>query len=66
MNARMRKILYWAVGLALVGAFLGAKGSYADTWYGLLKDSWTPTLIGAGVGAILGYVFSRRLPKFSK
>jgi hypothetical protein len=50
--------------MALVGAFLGAKGSYAQTWQGLLGDSYIEILIGACTGMVLGYAFSR--PKVSK
>jgi hypothetical protein len=52
--------------MALAGAILGSKGSYAQTWQGLLRDSYIEILIGACTGMILGYAFSRRLPKVSK
>ena len=66
MNARTLKILLWTMGMAFVGAIIGSKGSYSMTWYGTLKDSAVEILFGAGIGAILGYVFSRRLAKVSK
>ena len=62
MNARARKIAVWTFGMALAGAILGAKGSYAKTWYGALVDDPALILGGACIGLILGYVFALRLP----
>lgn len=62
MNARMgRKIIAWAVGMALVGAILRAKASYAHRWYGVLVDDPAMILGGAGTGLFLGFLFSLRL-----
>jgi len=62
MSGRTRKIAAWTIGMALAGAVLGAKGSYAHTWYGALVDNPAFILAGACVGLILGFVFSLRLP----
>ena len=48
MNSRVRKILAWTVGMGLAGAILGAKSSYAQTWYGALVDQPAFVLGGAG------------------
>jgi len=66
MRGTRTKIVLWTLGLALAGAVLGSQGSYAQTWQGLLRDSYLEILIGAGTGMILGYLFSRRLRKVSK
>ena len=60
MTARTTTIVLWTLGVALVGAFLRAKGSYAQTWQGLLRDSYVGILVGACTGKIPGYTFSRR------
>jgi hypothetical protein len=62
MNNRTRKIAAWTIGMALAGAFLGAKGSHADTWYGALVDDPAFILGGAFLGLVLGFVFALRLP----
>ena len=61
MNSRARKILAWTVGMGLAGAVLGAKSSHALTWYGALVDQPAFVLGGAGIGFILGFLFSLRL-----
>ncbi|MCU1244064.1 MAG: hypothetical protein JWO71_4790 [Candidatus Acidoferrum typicum] len=66
MSGQMRKIIFWTLGVALVGAFFGSLDSYSQTWYGVLLDSRVEILIGAVIGAILGYTFSRRLRTTSK
>jgi hypothetical protein len=66
MSRKMRKIILWAIGMAFVGAFFGSLDSYSLTWYGMLLDSRVEILVGAGVGAIIGYGFSRKLPSISK
>ena len=66
MSARTTKIVLWTLGLALAGAILGSKGSYAQTWQGLLRDSYIEILIGACTGMILGSLFSRHVRKVSK
>ena len=53
----MRKIIFWTLGMAFVGAFFGSLDSYSLTWYGVLLDSRIEILIGASIGAILGYAF---------
>lgn len=62
MGARTRKIVMWTLGMALAGALLGSKGSYAQTWYGALTDNPAFIIGGACFGLILGLIFSRRLP----
>jgi|HubBroStandDraft_6_1064221.scaffolds.fasta_scaffold66299_2 hypothetical protein len=66
MSAQMRKITFWIVAMALVGAFFGSLDSYSLTWYGVLLDFRIEILVGASIGAILGYVFSRRLRAISR
>jgi hypothetical protein len=62
VNAKARKIAWWTLGMALVGAFLGAKGSTADKWYKTFFEEPTLIIGGACIGLILGWLFSLRLP----
>jgi hypothetical protein len=61
MSARIRKIVIWALGMALAASLVAGKGSYAPTWYEALTDSPAAILGGACIGLILGFVFSRRM-----
>ena len=52
------KLAAWTFGMMLAGMILGAKSSYARTWYGALIDSPGAMLVGASIGFVLGFVFT--------
>jgi hypothetical protein len=56
-------MIWWGIGMALAGAVFESKGSYAQTWYGLIADSSLGIGIGAAVGVLIVYAFFAQLPK---
>jgi putative flippase GtrA len=52
------KMAAWTFGMMFAGMILGAKSSYALTWYGGLIGSPAAILIGAGIGFVLGFIFT--------
>lgn len=73
MSARTWRIVLWAVGMALAGAIIGSKASYAQTWQGLLQANpgrptvSTPATI-TPVGYLQfesGFLAARHSPEFS-
>jgi hypothetical protein len=58
MLATFRKCTLSLLGMAAAGSILGAKGSYARTWYGPFVDKPRYIIAGAALGLLLGLVFS--------
>ena len=52
------KLAAWTFGMMFAGLILGAKSSYATTWYGGLIGSPAAILIGACIGFVLGFIFT--------
>lgn len=50
----MKRITIWTVSLAVIGGLLGAKGAWIE---------WRDVLIGAGGGAVLGFLIGFILQK---
>jgi len=54
MVRKFLKVFLWSVGVALAGAVLGAKHSYATSWYLALVDKPIFLLIGGVLGFLIG------------
>jgi len=58
MNKRLRRVMAWTFGMAIVGAFLGMPVGYPHTWYQAVVGDPAPVLWGAGAGLVFGLFFS--------
>lgn len=56
----MSRIALWAIFMASICAFLGAKDSFETTWYGALIDKPLFPFVGALMGIGVGLLFSVR------